>query len=42
MYPTRSQMNCYTSLRSSDAGAVGCAVNGAAQNGQNGNSPGNS
>ena len=40
--PTRSQKSTVTTLRSSSAAARGCSVSGAAQKGQNGNSPGSS
>src|SRR5215210_5447112 len=40
--PTRSQKRTVTILRSSCTEAAGCAVRGAVQNGQKGNSPGSS
>src|SRR5829696_9471076 len=40
--PTRSQNRTVTILRSSCTDAAGCAVRGAAQKGQKGNSPGSS
>ena len=40
--PTRSQKRTVTTLRSSWTTAAGGSVSGAAQNGQNGNSPGSS